>query len=137
MHGFNKYRVINNKKYECPLQIMAVNDEAEQWFDFKHRKWEFPIAAKVRTVDGCLLTITKTKQVCERLLLSPLQDRDPEVSGLYEIAFKWLRTRVGNPCIDALDTDNETNTPTFTDSFAVTALDTVYYTTCQHLTEFL
>ena len=41
-------------------------------------------------------------QICERPLLSPSQDRDPEVSGLYEITIKWLRTRVGNSCIDAL-----------------------------------
>ena len=26
----------------------------------------------------------------------PSQDRDPEVSGLYEITAKWLRTRVGS-----------------------------------------
>ena len=42
----------------------------------------------------------RTKQICERLLLSPSQDRDPELSGVYEITVKWLRTRVGNPCID-------------------------------------
>ena len=42
------------------------------------------------------------KQICERPLLSPSQDRDPDVSGLYEITVKWLHTRVGNPCIDML-----------------------------------
>ena len=51
----------------------------------------------------------KTKQVCERLLLSPSQDRDAEASGLHEIAVKRLRARVGNPCTQTrthADTDN-------------------------------
>ena len=30
---------------------LRVDDEAEQSIDFKHRKWEFPIAAKVRDVN--------------------------------------------------------------------------------------
>ena len=42
------------------------------------------------------------KQICEIPLLSLSQDRDPEVSGLHEIAVKRLGTRVGNPCIDTL-----------------------------------
>ena len=45
----------------------------------------------------------KTKQITgssERPLLSPSQERDHEVSGLYDIAVKWLRTRVGKSCID-------------------------------------
>ena len=33
---------------------------------------------------------------------SPSQDRDPEVSGPYEITAKWLRTQVGNSCINTL-----------------------------------
>ena len=33
---------------------LCIDDEAEQSINFKHRKWEFRIAAKVRTVDGCL-----------------------------------------------------------------------------------
>ena len=33
---------------------LRVDDEAEQSIDFKHRKWEFPITAKVRTVEECL-----------------------------------------------------------------------------------
>ena len=40
----------------------------------------------------------KNRQICERSLLSPSQDRDPEVSCLYEIAVKWLCTRVSNTC---------------------------------------
>ena len=34
---------------------LRVDDEAKQSIDFKDRKWEFPITAKVRTVDECLL----------------------------------------------------------------------------------
>ena len=37
------------------------------------------------------------KQIYERPLLSPSQDRDPDVSALYDITVEWLRTRVGNP----------------------------------------
>ena len=99
-----------------------VNEEAERSITFKHRKWKFPITAKVlRTVDECLRTcvcvcvcvfnfhylkdraekIKKPKQICERPLPSPSQDRDHEVSGLYESTVKWLRTQVGGPCFDS------------------------------------
>ena len=40
----------------------------------------------------------KTKQICERPLLSPSRHRDPGVSGLHEIAVNWRWARVGNPC---------------------------------------
>ena len=33
---------------------LRADDEAEQSIDFKHRKWEFPVTTKVRTVDECL-----------------------------------------------------------------------------------
>ena len=92
----------------------------------------------------------ETKQICKIPLPLPSQGRDPEVSGLHEIAVKWLRTRVGNPCIDTLvhsDTqieththahgDNYINTLTCTDSFAVAALDPVSYAPCHHVAEFL
>ena len=64
----------------------------------------------------------RTEQTCDRPLLSPSQDRDPEIARLYEIAVKGLRTRVGNPYIDtraqrcaerhrhSRSTDNENNT---------------------------
>ena len=35
-------------------------------------------------------------------IVSSSQDRDSEVSGLYESTAKWLRTRVGNICTHAL-----------------------------------
>ena len=38
----------------------------------------------------------------KRLLPSPSQDREPEVSGPYEITEKWPRTQVANPCINTL-----------------------------------
>ena len=57
------------------------------------------------------------KQICERPLLSPSQDRDPEVSGLYDITVKWLRARVGNPCIDAFShRDTQIDTDTYSDT---------------------
>ena len=39
--------------------------------------------------------------IFERPLPTPSQDRNPDISGQYEIAEKWLRTQVGNPCINA------------------------------------
>ena len=57
--------------------------------------------------------LKKTKQICESPLPSPSQDRDLEVSGLYEITVEWLRTQVGNPYIDTLahgDTQIDTDT---------------------------
>ena len=55
------------------------------------------------------------KQICRRTLPSPSQDRHSEVSGLYGITAKWLRTRVGNACIDThRDTQIDTHTHTHT-----------------------
>ena len=71
-------------------------------------------------------------------LLSLSQDRDAEVSGLHESTVKRLRTRVGHPCTDThAGTDNESNTPTYTDLSAVAALDPDSYTPSQHVAEFL
>ena len=109
---------------------------------------------KDRTENNYIKTSNK---ICERPLLSPSQDRDPEVSGLYEITVTWLRARVGNPYINTLraqryadrhrqadthvrthaDTDNNANTPTCTDSFAVAPLDPVSYAHCQPVAKFL
>ena len=51
------------------------------------------LANQRKIVFGCCLF--------ERPLPPPSQDRNPEISGQYEITEKWLRTQVGNPRIDA------------------------------------
>ena len=80
-----------------------------------------------------------------------MQDRELDHLGLYEVAVKWLRVRVGNPYIDTLahtdaqiDTGTQADTETIntihhirTDSFVFVALDPVSYTACQHVAEFL
>ena len=90
---------------------------------------KFPNCVKPRTEknkDGIthpdlslIYQIEYTKDIFERPLSSPSQVRDPDVSGLYDITVKWLRTRVGNPCIDTLahrDTQIDTDTHADTDN---------------------
>ena len=64
-------------------------------------------------VHACVCILFNMQKVERRPLPSPSQDRDPEVSRLYGITVKWLRTRVGNPCTDTLthsDTQLDTDT---------------------------
>ena len=42
---------------------LRVDDEAEQSIDFKHRKWEFPIMAKVRAPNVYVCVIPNIEKI--------------------------------------------------------------------------
>ena len=62
--------------------------------------WSSPVQYGLR-YNGCTPKKSKEMDLKDRWKLSPSQGRDPEISGLYGISMKCLRTRVGNPCIHA------------------------------------
>ena len=84
---------------------------------WSQNQWKKPPKNHPKNRSGKNNARTKNaKQICERPLLSQSEDRDREFSGLYKITVKWLRTRVGHPCIDTLvRRDTQIDTDTYAD----------------------
>ena len=66
------------------------------------KSWQEKIVLKASRSNR---SVTRSNQIFSRQPLpvpSPSQDCDPEIPGPYEIIAKWLRTQVGNSCINTL-----------------------------------